>query len=898
MSARAFGLLSLMIFLPTLVLSQEATTITVTDSVLLQEVKRFGINVGARNRWGAAQILNNLIDNPGFEAGVMGMVALADQGSTDNTFRQAFWHTSMGAQPEGFWNGADYEIVWGSAKGRQGKVDLFRHVNGSYIFGLSKSGSVPEEGDVMFVRTEIPGIDGNTTIADPNQARPGSPGVQSLRLSSDGTGQWNFYMDSFWRDGDTSVGKMLPVKGGWRVAVWAKGANGGEQARVQFFREGEANFLDETVTLTSEWQQFAWEFNVADGADPVGQYGPEDYRPILGFRLQAVDGSVWFDDVELARTDQTNPTVFTDLFVQRLKELRPGIVRNWSNQLGNSLDNQLVSAWARKTNGYKPRGTAGSYAFSLHEFLELSKEVGAEPWYVLPPTFSPEDLQNIVEYLSAPANQNYPYAMRRAELGQSEPWTTVFRQVHLEFGNELWGSAEPNDPFQGASLRGGVRLGAVASDRFAIIRSNQFFDAEKYNLIIGGQSGYPGRQQEIESNATEHNSVALAPYFGILNTWGSDQELFLPLFAGPFYQAGQNGGVRESYEYLQKGGNATALGIYEINFHTTSGNAPIDVRNDFLTGAAGAVALPLAMLTYQRDFGAVNQAAFSSLGYSFRMGNGEYARVWGMLRDLYATGRKRPTWLGVELANKAISDQLNGWEQVQALSVDIAGANPVWRQNAINGIGSAVDVPVVQAFAFRTPHFGNEAEYGMVVFNLDIENEQVVLLKGNDEFHEIDYGLPNLFQHFQIAPDNIHADNETGEQVVIDTVDVAEYVNMTIGHSVALPPNSIHVFRWRIRLGDGVEENASADNGIVLNPRNPLRSTDPIQFHIGSSGAVRLELVDVAGRTIHVLTDREMVAGYHAIPLRVAKDDPIAPGLYLLRLQLSGETVVRKVVIY
>lgn len=109
--------------------------------------------------------------------------------------------------------------------------------------------------------------------------------------------------------------------------------------------------------------------------------------------------------------------------------------------------------------------------------------------------------------------------------------------------------------------------------------------------------------------------------------------------------------MRESRGYVQR----PELSIYEINFHTTHGSSPIDVRNDFLTGAAGALALPLHMLVYLRDLAVRTQCAFSSLGYSFRLPSGEMARLWGMLRDVEATGRKRP------LAGCGIGECQRGW---------------------------------------------------------------------------------------------------------------------------------------------------------------------------------------------------------------------------------------------
>ena len=878
--------------------AQDRTVITITDSVIHDEVKPFGINIGSRNRWGEAQFLKNLIDNPGFEPGVMGMVALAAPGSTPTTFRQAYWNTDWGGHSEGFWDSADYEIVWGAAKGRSGTIREFRHENGAYVFDLGETGTAPGENDVMFVRTTVPGIGGDTAISAFGQGRPGSPGIQALRLKSGETDVWNFYMDSYWRDGDRSIGKMLPVEGKWRCAVWAKGIEGGESGRVTFFREGEAIFLEEGLALTDEWQLFEWEFDVEEGIDPIREYGDGEYRPILGFRLEAVEGTVLFDDVALERNDETNPTVFTDLFVERLKELRPGILRNWGTQFGATLETELSVAFERGTNGYKPGGGPDAWGYSLHEFLELADEVGAEPWYVIPPTFSAEDLQNLIEYLAAPATLDFYWGMERASLGQVTPWTQVFPVIHLEFGNELWGSAEGNDPFQGASVRGGVRLGQITSDRFGILREHEFYEPVRLNLIVGGQAGYPGRQQELEVNGREHDAVALAPYFGILNTWTNDQEIFGPLLAHPTWQSSPEGEMAESYGYLQEGGQGTKPAIYEINFHTTGGNAPIDVRNDYLTSAAGALALPLAMLTYQREFGVLDQAAFTSLGYSFRIGNGEYARVWGMLRDLYATGRKRPTWLGLELANRGI-DLPGESTQVEMLAVEREGADPFRNQPPINGIGGAIDVPFIQAFAYRRDEL--PAEYGLVVFNLDLENGHDVEVRAKDLPHLLNgrNGIPFVVRD-QIAPLSIHDDNEDSVAVRIasDTIQGPfgpVPIDNVDGLNLTLPPHSITLLRWAVFPSQGVEEGGEA--AVLLYLPNPATSDSPVMFELPERADVGLDLFDATGAKVRRLTGGEMESGRHVVSLRGGTGEPLPSGLYLLRLSAGEQTVVKKLVV-
>jgi len=871
-----FRFLFPLLFLSSLVVvTAQTTQITITDRQQVADVRRFGINIGSRNRWGDPQFLKNLLDNPGFEPGVFGSVVLADSGSTATTFRQAFWNTGWNnqntGQPEGFWDGAEYEIVWGAARGRKGRVRSFRYENGAYVFDLDGSGPAPGTLDVMFVRRPVPGIAGNISLVDTTTTRPGSPGRQSMRLTNDGA-RYDFYMDSYWRDGDRSATKFLPVRGNWHAEVWAKGKKDGDLLRMRFFREGETTFIDTQATLTTEWRKVSVDVSVPEDADAIGGYASDAYRPILDFRLEAANfsGEIWVDDAALYSIDDVNPTVFTDAFVDRMRALRPGILRDWSTQLGATLDAQLAEPFARPTNGSRPDShSPGSYGYSLPEFLELAREVGAEPWYVMPPTLSPEDLLGLVEYLAAPADGAHPYADRRAALGQKAPWTEVFGRIHLELGNEMWGSGRSDDPFFGASMNGGVRLGAISSDRFAILRSSPYFDPASFDLIIGGQAGYAGRQREIEQNATEHDAIALAPYFGVLDTYASDNEIFRPLLAMPTFQTGENGEVRKSRGFIDAEKKGTGMAIYEINFHTTGGNAPIDVRNDFVTAAAGAFALPLAMLHYQRDLGIVNQCAFSSLGFSFRMGNGDYVRIWGTLRDLYATGRARPTFLGLELVNRAILGD--------AVAIEQSGENPSWTQSVINGIGAPTEVEQIQSFAFRS-----RDTTSLILFNLD------------DVAHDVAIGIgrtptPSVVR-YKIVPQDFHADNEESEEVRIESDTLNDFHD---GYAMTLPPRSMYAMVWK-SLPD--LQDVSEDGGPAVPFLEVVgASSDDISLRYATSGGrVRIDLIDMTGAFVRRVIDRLEEGGEHVAAVETLG---LPTGLYFCRMSTESGGVVRRVVV-
>ncbi len=768
--------------------AEDLTYVEVRKEVIVPNVKRLGVNVPRHYPPGAAQILKNVVACPGLESGLFGMVWHADAGATSSRVPQAFWDTAWNndalgiGHPADFWNGASYEVVYGPAKGQSGSVSLFTHENQRNVFYLDGPGPAPRQWDVMITRTAAQGP--YAALVDPSTTRPGSPGEQSLRLVHQEP-SWRaafvYYMDSAW---EGSIGKLMLIQGPWRLSFWAKGKFGGERLRVVFARQDEVDFVDETFVLSSRWEEKTVDFHAAAGVDRPGPYPEGGARSVLAlsFFVEDVGGEAWIDDLALLRTDYTNPTVFADPFVERLKELRPGILRYWTEQLGDTLDNQLAEPWARKTHGFSPHTRlADHYEFSLHEFLELCREVGAEPWYVIPPSFSPSELTNLVAYLAAPASSGHPYALRRARLGQEPRWTSVLEEIHLEYGNEMWGGASGRDPFFGASALGGERLGAIAHDRFVVLRSSPYYHPSRFNLIIGGQFGFPGRQDEIEANSSNHDQIALSPYFGVLDVYSSDGEIFLPLFARPFDDVA-SGLLKQSKELIKKHGKRTELAVYEVNFHTTTGEAPLDVRNDFVTCAAGALALPLYMLVPMRELGIRNQCAFTALQFRYRMQNGEHVRLWGMLRDLQATGRKRPTWLGVELVNQAIMGDL--------VSTVQSGENPSWLQSPLNGVSHTVEVHYIQSFAWR-----DGGRYGVVLFNLDLHDGHAVRLVLPDAPPE----APSLRQ---IAPPSIHANNESAVNVSITTRVLDDFGSP---YDLSLPKHSVTAVLWPEGAGAPLE---------------------------------------------------------------------------------------------
>lgn len=520
--------------------------------------------------------------------------------------------------------------------------------------------------------------------------------------------------------------------------------------------------------LTTEWQKLEHNFTVAAGRDALNAArNPDGTSNPLAFELtlDPTGDPIWVDDVILQK-DSQNPTVFSDDFVNLLQELQPGILRDWGDQLGSSLDNQLAEPFARKLTGVSPKYRTGyNYHYSLHEFLELCQLVGAEPWYVIPTGFTPAEMANLAAYLAAPVG-SHPYAAKRAELGQTAAWTDVFDTIHLEFGNEIWGGNEGADPFLGATVRGGERAGKAANLRFSQLKSSPYYAADSFNLSIGGQTRYPERQHQIEMFSSEHDAIGLAPYFGVLDNYQTAEEMFLPLYAHAQETVTAGSEVQASKGYIDGFGQGTELAIYELNLHALTGDAPIETRNDFLSGLGGGLALPLTMLSYQSEMGIRNISAFSALQFSKQIVHGEYARLFGLLRDVGATGLKRPTWLGLEMANLAIQGDL--------LTTTQTGLNPNYRHDAS-------DVPYIQSYAYR-----DGDNYALILFNLHLTDQQTV---------QVNVPTPpdsEATMHL-LSAESLYSNNESAENVAIATSSIEDFSQNDL---FDLPPHSMLVLEW------------------------------------------------------------------------------------------------------
>lgn len=581
-----------------------------------QALSAFGVNLGHATQWGAEQLLANVLHNPGFEgisdASLFTVGSVAEPWLTD----AAAW----AARPEHFWTGARWEVRTGAATGRAGKVLAHLGTVGqSQRLQLDALPPMLVAGDVLALLRED----------DPTPAplwwresgrfesvalpRPGSPGRQALKMA--GPARLSHYLDGI----TERAGKLLPVQGRWRLAVWARSEGAGSQAmQLRFGRLGSPLFLNTQAMVTPEWQRLEWEFSAQDS----GPAGP------LALSLEISQGSVLLDDASLEAVGAATPGGFRPEVLSALKALQPGVLRDWQGQLGAPLANRLAPPLARRPARYRAGEHEAQHHYGLEEFLALSAAVGARPWIVGAPTWSQREWTQLGEWLTRALDRHgLPGAI-------------------VEFGNESW-----NPLFRPAAMDATPTLGQASDRAFKALMAGAGQDA-RILPTLGAQSARPGHAQELARSSPAIASLALGPYLAYEAREGEPPEAMLARW------------FAESFEVpaLQMR-QVAALGrvpvVYEVNLHTLDGQGSTAARNAALASPAAGVLLARQLLRASLA-GARYQAVYALAGFDAHTAQkGELARLFGITQDLAGPEpRLRPTGQALAMLNRVARHSL------------------------------------------------------------------------------------------------------------------------------------------------------------------------------------------------------------------------------------------------
>lgn len=581
--------------------------VEVTDRVVARDVRRVGVNLGSWRSWGAQQLGSNVLQNPGFEGTIDRAIVIVTDPTRDGFSDDQSW---LG-RADGFWTGATYDVRTGPSAGRGGRIADSRRAGAGGLPTFTTAGAAPplHAGDVVALTR----IDDRAPAerwhgageAALGTTRPGSPGTRALALvaTADDAATVSYFLDAI---GDRA-GKLLPVDGPWQLSFWMRADAPAMRLRVQFARAGAPPFVARELAVGRQWRHVVLPFTGRDDG-PAGT---------LTLRFDAMGaGQVFLDDADLHAVGDAE-AAFRGPVLAALRALRPGYLRDWTGGQGETLDNRIASAFARRVTRSSPAASDTDFNYALDDFLDLCRAVGADPWIVVPTTFGDAELQQLGALLAARAQ------------------TDGFDEVVVEFGNENW------NPLSRPAGIADPRHGGAAADR-AFARLRAAAGSLPLRAAVNGQFANPRAALATAAASRDADLLAVAPYFlPTLSAGLSPQQRLAALFA------------TDDAEFLPF---ATAqLAVPEINLHTTAGDAPQDERDVVVAGAAAGAALARRILAAQAA-GAVRQCAYELAGYeNFTADRAGFVKLWGLTRDLGPTQRLRPTGLAVALLNRAFA---------------------------------------------------------------------------------------------------------------------------------------------------------------------------------------------------------------------------------------------------
>jgi len=612
----------------------------VVEQPITIDSPRIGINLGDWVSWGASQLMVNVLKNPGFE-GIIDRAIVIVKNSTALSFSDDMNWTK---RSDGFWSGAQFDIRTGLKAGTQGTLFNSSSAGKDGLPEFSVTGRAPQlqSDDVVSLTriddTDLPSqwwfskdlLPGQLSVIT-SEKRPGSPGVRTLAIKpkSEKPVEIFSYLDAI---GDRA-GKLLPVNGEWKLRFWMRQTESNAKLTIRFQRNGSQPFFQETFQPTSEWQIYERSFKAHD----VGASGTLQLS-LLG---EGTNGLILLDDIELgaAPTKADANPIFRSELITALKRLNPGYLRDWQGQLGDTFENRIAPTFARRPTRYRPDENS-TFSYSLPDFFQLVRNVDAQPWIIIPPTFNDQELQNLGAYLT---EQIKKYD---------------FKEMLVEFGNENW-----NQTFRPAGIPDYSMHGAAATRAFKYL----LIGAKNHpaiKTIVNGQYVNPWLSLKILDSVENANALAIAPYF--LFTLNKTDNILSTLFK-------QDDFFKEAFTGTQS--RDKELMIYEVNLHTTSGDAPATMRDIATTSSAAGAALAKRLLT-AINLGVKRQCVYTLAQYDAfiesNQGQQDLVKLWGVVRDLGGTQLLRPTGLAMSMINEVLPADIHDLKSLdQATDKDI-----------------------------------------------------------------------------------------------------------------------------------------------------------------------------------------------------------------------------------
>ena len=829
----AVTVVSILAFLSVSALSQ---TLSLNDGSIVQSsTNRMGLNIGAIDYYDNGQILKNLIGsiNPGFEPLLQQQIWALTATGTETTFTVPDQYDGV---PPNYWTGGTFTVVesqsGGAELGCTGAIASntgpnYPLVGQSTYTAPTITVSTPcsaafSVGDtVILTKSTFPtpeswwesgsqgGIWGSVTggaqLLSDTTDLCATCGTQSLNMNASTAGSSataNWYFDS-----DTSDNIFVLMNGTYQLTFWAKAASGTPvlTATATRLSQGGFNCGSYTPSLTSAWTQYTWNCTASESQ---GATSPGMARVAITTTV----GSVYLDNVSFEKTgtNSSNTTVLRDEVIETLQNYygpsigsNPGMFRYWVNQNAENMSNWTQPDYARTPTGWgtgyfiSPGGN-GSVVLSLEDYLAICQQLNAQPYLEVPVTFSTADAANLIEFLASPAGTTY--GSRRAALGQSEPWTSVFSKIHLSFCNECWNggsfpgqslayrSTTPNSEYYyDYSLR--------SRDIFAAMRADSYYSQSSFDLVMNAQTAVNNSMDTAIARA-HPDSIEIEGYtYGSVSSFSTDAALWQPAMVEPYEKVTNPSDVYNFYQSVHdyqsqttcgaSGTSACNVNIYEWGQGTVEGS--IDQQHmDYINAGAGeGVVMALQPLLNLQYYGIKPQNFFSLTEYRNGAANGLINKLWGNVVDMGgATNNVRPEFLGVQLVNQSIIGSMYSCPIAGNLTYNFVGS-----PNGISALPALNNVPYLYAFCFE-----DASNRSLVLINTDLTSSHTISFSGTN----LPQGTVTQRQYAPAGLDNMNeAPSRTATNHAVATVALETYTLSSPG-SITLPPYSVTALDYTV----------------------------------------------------------------------------------------------------
>ena len=703
-------------------------------------------------------------------------------------------------------------------------------------------------GTCSIVATNVPGLFGQSAL--------GMDGTESDAF---------FRLDSF---GSSEI----DVNTDWQCSFWVKAVSGTPNVSFDY----RANTGDQLTnfTPTASWEKKVIDFSTT---------GITNNSVVA--EIFVSDGEVLIDNVAYELMGHTNATAYTDDFIDAMKAFRPGMLRGTLDMGGYSSINRIGprSGWLRgffrtdrDVGPLSSQEPFGAGRGSFHDQLTMYEEIGAEPWLSISGTMYTNEIVAFVEWLAGPTNT--PWGKVRADLGHPEPWTDVFDQITIEYGNEAWNTYAP-------FLAGGSSGSNYWHDLTAAAKTSPWFTSN-ISITVGGQASSGAAQDTLMYvKNTNADAFASAPYVmdsyytNDLATLTNITQEFEYFMAYPIWKTYEDLAVRHARVLSDT--NTFEYKFYEYNYHTTHGDSTQPAVAERIATFNGSRAHGISLINYSlfclKDLGVNRQCLFKA-----QRNDGQPAqKLWSVIPSFKKGAmRGRPVWWAFQAVNNVRQGDL--LETIHSADPTVAalGNYSTKRPDGVDYLYTVMTNNSVYSYAFR-----DGMTNGLVLINYDLDTTQQVTLALSE------YVLNDEATSWELISDSYTNHNDAEE--FPDAVSLLETTvsDFSAGVTLELPPCNLKVYQW---VSDGtlptiqlstqnvfVAEGGTSSFDVSLSGRPLVETTVTVSWLSGDSD------ITVQAGAIRVFTTNNWATS-QPVTLAAAQDADWLPGEALVECSSAG----------